>query len=153
MGVRRHSVLLDVALAVAPLPGAAQDSGQLAPYRIVGDAIPGPLAGPPGDATRGRALVLDRTIGNCLICHRAPEPAERFMGEIGPDLTGVGSRLTEGQIRLRLVDQSLVNAQTLMPPYYRTEGLKRVAERYRGKPVLDAQQLEDVLAYLTSLKG
>ena len=75
------------------------------------------------------------------------------MGEIGPDLKGVGTRLTPAQIRLRLVDESLINPKTVMPPYYRIEGLTRVAAQYRGKPVLSAQQVEDVVAYLTSLKG
>ena len=148
-----YVLLLAAALLVAAIwQVAAQPSG-LVPYRVAGDAIPEPLGGLQGDATRGRVLVLERTVGNCLICHRAPEPAERFMGEIGPDLTGIGARLTPAQIRLRVVDQSLINARTVMPPYYRVDGLARVAERYRGKPVLDAQQVEDVVAYLTSLRS
>jgi len=131
----------------------AQDTAKLVPFQVAGDAIAEPLDGLRGDAVRGRALVLDRSVGNCLICHRAPESAERFMGEIGPDLTGIASRLTPAQIRLRVVDQSLLNAKTVMPPYYRIDRLSRVAERYRGKPVLDAQQVEDVVAYLMSLKS
>lgn len=151
---RRYSALLAAAvmMASAAVVGA-QVVGGLVPYRVAGDAIPEPLGGLQGDVARGRAVALDRAVGNCLICHRAPEPAERFMGEIGPDLAGVGSRLTAGQVRLRLVDQSRLNPGTMMPPYYRVDGLARVAERYRGKPVLDAQQVEDVLAYLMSLKG
>ena len=148
-----YILLLAAALLVAAIwQVAAQPSGLL-PYRVAGDAIPEPLGGLQGDAVRGRAVVLDRTIGNCLICHHAPEPAERFMGEIGPDLAGIGARLTPAQIRLRVVDQSLLNARTVMPPYYRIDRLARVAERYRGKPVLDAQQVEDVVAYLTSLRS
>ena len=137
---------------MAALPASSEAGDALLPYRIVGDAIPDPIGGLAGDAARGRVLVLDRTVGNCLICHKVPEPSERFMGELGPDLTGVGGRLSAGQLRLRLIDQSLLNPKTLMPPYYRVDGLKRVAERYRGRPVLDAQQLEDVVAYLTSLR-
>jgi sulfur-oxidizing protein SoxX len=145
--------LVATALVAATSRGNAQDAAKLVPFQVAGDAIVEPLGGLRGDATRGRALVLDRSVGNCLICHRAPEPAERFMGEVGPDLSGVGSRLTQAQLRLRVVDQSLLNAKTVMPPYYRTARLSRVAERYRGKPVLDAQQVEDVVAYLMSLKS
>lgn len=151
---RGRQVLLATAIATSAVvaPAATNAVDSLIPYRIVGDAIPEAIGGLKGDAARGRKLVLDRTVGNCLICHRVPEPSERFMGELGPDLTTVGDRLSEGQIRLRLVDQSRLNPKTLMPPYYRIDGLARVAERYRGKPVLEAQQVEDVVAYLTSLK-
>jgi sulfur-oxidizing protein SoxX len=153
MSALPYILLLAAALLVAAIwQVGAQPSGLL-PYQVAGDAIPEPLGGLQGDATRGRALVLDRSVGNCLICHHAPEPAERFMGEIGPDLAGIGSRLTPAQVRLRVVDQSLLNARTVMPPYYRVDRLSRVAERYRGKPVLDAQQVEDVVAYLASLRS
>jgi len=149
-----YILLLAAALLVAAIwQVGAQPGPALVPYQVAGDAIPEPLGGLQGDAARGRTLVLDRSIGNCLICHHAPEPAERFMGEIGPDLAGIGTRLTPAQIRLRVVDQSLINAKTVMPPYYRVDGLARVAERYRGKPVLDAQQVEDVVAYLASLRS
>jgi len=120
--------------------------------RFVGDTIPEPLTDTPGDPERGRQIVLDREVGNCLICHRVPEPAERFQGELGPDLSGVGSRLTAGQLRLRIVDQSRLNPRTLMPPYYRIDRLALVAEQYRGKPVLTAQQVEDVISYLQTLR-
>jgi len=142
------------ALAVATtaaLPAIAQ-ANALMPYSIVGDSVPEPLGGLTGDAARGERLVLDRSIGNCLICHKVPVPSEPFMGELGPDLSGVGARLNAAQIRLRLIDQARLNPRTLMPPNYRVDGLTRVAERYRGKPVLDAQQIEDVVAYLASLR-
>jgi L-cysteine S-thiosulfotransferase len=138
---------------VAAAPTAEPQSAAPVPFKVVGDSISEPLGGLAGDAARGRTILLDRAVGNCLICHRAPEPAERFMGEIGPDLKGVGTRLTPAQIRLRLVDESVINPKTVMPPYYRINGLTRVAAQYRGKPVLTAQQVEDVVAYLTSLKG
>jgi len=153
MLVLAATLLVAAAWQVSAQQGSAQQGLALVAYRISGDAIPEPLGGLQGDAARGRALVLDRTIGNCLICHHAPVPAERFMGEIGPELAGIGSRLTPAQIRLRVVDQSLLNARTVMPPYYRVDKLARVAERYRDKPVLDAQQVEDVVAYLTSLRS
>jgi sulfur-oxidizing protein SoxX len=96
--------------------------------------------------------VLDRQVGLCLLCHSGPFPEERFQGNLAPDLTGVGARLSSGQIRLRIVDASRVNPQTIMPAYYRTENLQRVAPAYRGKTVLSAQQIEDIVAFLVTLK-
>jgi L-cysteine S-thiosulfotransferase len=96
--------------------------------------------------------VLDRANGNCLICHQVPEPSEAFQGDLGPDLKGIGSRLSAAQMRLRLVDQSRLNSATLMPPFYRTEGLLRVAPKFAGQPVLKGNEIEDVIAYLVSLK-
>jgi L-cysteine S-thiosulfotransferase len=115
-------------------------------------AITQPLEGRTGDPGRGRSIALNRATGNCLICHRVPVPAELFQGDLGPDLAGVGSRLSAAQLRLRMVDQTRLNPQTLMPPYYRTTGLTRVAEPFRGKPVLTAQEIEDVIAWLATLK-
>ena len=106
-----------------------------------------------GDAVRGQEVVLDRATGNCVICHRVPVAGVAFQGDLGPDLAGIGDRLTAGQIRFRLVDQSRLNPSTLMPPYYRTDGLTRVAERFRGRPALSAQQIEDVVAWLVTLKA
>ena len=119
---------------------------------VVGDGIPVPLTAAPGDPERGRTIVLDRANGNCLICHRVPVPSEPFQGDIGPDLSGVGARLSPAQIRLRLVDQSRLNSATMMPPFYRVDGLTRVASRYKDEPVLPAAAIEDVVAYLVSLK-
>lgn len=134
-------------LALATAPAAALEA-----YTVVGDAIPAPLGGRIGDPERGRALVLDRARGNCLICHRLPEPDEPFQGTIGPDLAGVGARLDAGQLRLRLVDAGLLNPRTVMPPYFRTEGLRDVAPAFRGRPALTAQEIEDVVAHLASLR-
>jgi len=89
---------------------------------------------------------------NCLLCHAVPEGIDRGAGNIGPSLAGVGRRLTEAQIRMRIVDPLRVNPDTVMPSYYKVEGLLRVAPAYRGKPVLDAQQVEDVIAYLRTLQ-
>ena len=116
------------------------------------DSLPSPLTGAAGDAARGRAIVLDRQLGLCLLCHSGPFPQERFQGDLAPNLAGVGSRLSEGQIRLRIVDASRVNPQTIMPAYFRTEGLTRVTPSQRGKTVLSAQQIEDVVAFLVTLK-
>ena len=124
----------------------------LVAYEVVGDAVPAPLDGLAGDAARGREVALDRRRGNCLICHAVPVRDEPFQGEIGPSLAGVGSRLSKGQIRLRLIDQSRLNPDTVMPPYYRVEGLHAVAPGHRGEPALTAQQIEDVVAWLATLE-
>lgn len=127
-------------------------AGGVAPFTVTGDAIEAPLAGLSGDAARGAAVVRNRETANCLICHSIPDPSEPFMGEVGPPLAGVGSRLTAGQIRLRLVDATRVNPAAVMPPYHRVAGLVRVDERYRGRPVLSAQEIEDAVAYLMTLR-
>lgn len=140
-----RAALIWLALASTP-------AGALEAYKVVGDAIPAPLGDKIGDAIRGRALVLDRTQGNCLICHHVPEPNEPFQGTIGPDLAGIATRLDAGQLRLRLVDAGLLNPQTVMPPYFRIEGLRDVAPAFRDRPALNAQEIEDVVAYLASLR-
>jgi sulfur-oxidizing protein SoxX len=144
-----------MALALAaPLLGCgfATGASALEAYEIVGDAIPRPLGGLKGDARRGEMLVRDRERGNCLICHQGADASEPFQGTIGPPLAGVGARLDAGQIRLRLVDTSLINPQTVMPPYFRSENLHDVAPQYRGKPALSAQEIEDVVSYLAGLR-
>lgn len=133
-------------LAAVAAPGAG-----LLPYQVAGDAIAEPLGGLAGDAARGREVMSGRS-ANCLLCHAVPETGVRFMGNLGPPLSDVGGRLSAGQLRLRVVDQSRLNPETIMPPYYRVDGLTRVAAEFRGKPVLEAQQIEDVVTYLLTLK-
>ena len=116
------------------------------------DGIPDPLTAAKGDPARGRAIVANRQVGLCLLCHSGPFPEERFQGNLATDLKGVGSRLSEAQLRLRIVDPGRINPATVMPAYHRTEGLVRVAPAYRGKPVLSAEQIEDVVAFLTTLR-
>jgi sulfur-oxidizing protein SoxX len=134
--------------AVASHALAALDA--LVPYRVEGDAITGPLAAP-GDAARGLEILVGRD-GNCLLCHAVPETGKRFMGNLGPALSGVGSRLSAGQLRLRIVDTMRLNRDTIMPSYYRIDGLNHVAGDWRGKPILTAQQVEDLVAYLQTLR-
>ena len=112
------------------LAGAAQGA----------DAIPQSLTGVRGDPARGREIVANRQVGLCLLCHRGPFPEERFQGNLAPDLAGAGTRWSEGQLRLRIAD------------YHRTDGLTRVAPAWRGKPILGAQQIEDVVAFLMTLR-
>src|SRR5882762_7708457 len=91
-------------------------------------------------------------VGLCLLCHGGPFPEERFQGNLAPDLAGAGKRASEGQLRLRIVDSSRINPTTIMPAYHRIEGLARVAPALRGKPILSAEQIEDVVAFLMTLK-
>jgi sulfur-oxidizing protein SoxX len=138
-------------VAALDTAGAIHAQEALRPYRIVGDAIPASLTDGPGDATRGRAVVLNRQ-STCLLCHSGPFPEEKFQGNLAPDLKGTGSRWSAGQLRLRLVDAAKLNPSTIMPAYYRTEGLTRVAPAWRGKPILTAEQIEDVVAFLSTLR-
>jgi L-cysteine S-thiosulfotransferase len=142
-----------VAIAVIAMSALTTpvNAGRL-PYVVVGDTIPASLTGSKGDPARGRAIVADHNVGLCLLCHSGPFPEDRFQGNIAPDLSGVGSRFSEGQLRLRIVDASKLNPNTIMPPFYRIDRLTRVAPAYSDKPVLTAEQIEDVVAYLLTLK-
>jgi sulfur-oxidizing protein SoxX len=145
----RRGFVLALLCAVTGAVASAQEP--LRSYFIVGDAIPAPLTGIRGDPERGRAIVVARQ-NTCLLCHSGPFPEQRFQGNLSPDLKGTGTRWNEGQLRLRMVDASRLNAETIMPSYYRIEGLYRVATAWRGKPILSAEQIEDVVAYLTTLR-
>jgi L-cysteine S-thiosulfotransferase len=140
------------AAAVICVALSARAEEALRAYTVVGDAIPASLTGAPGDPARGKAIVVSRQTGLCLLCHSAPLPEEKFQGTIGPDLKGAGSRNTEGQLRLRIVDSRIFNPDTIMPSYYRLDGLERVAPAFRRKTVLTAEQIEDVVAFLETLR-
>lgn len=142
--------VLAVSLLLCSGVGAAQTNSPLAD---VGIALP--LGGLVGDGARGKAIVANRQIGLCVLCHPVPDelgvPAV-FQGNIAPPIAGAGSRWSAAQIRQRLVDSRKLNPDSIMPAYYRTEGLHRVGTAWQGRPILDAQQIEDVLAFLVTLK-
>lgn len=122
-------------------------------WQVDGDAIEAPLCGLQGNAERGRRIVIDSHAGNCLACHRMPIAEESLHGTVGPPLDGVAARLSQGQLRLRVVDERRLNPVTIMPGFYRDPRLaNRVADAYWGKTFMDAQQVEDVVAYLETLK-
>ncbi|WP_206035667.1 sulfur oxidation c-type cytochrome SoxX [Roseomonas sp. HF4] len=147
MPILGAAMLAATALCV---PAAAQTAA-LVPFAVVDDAIPLPLTTTGGDAARGRALALDRSKGNCVTCHELPVSAD-FQGNLGPPLTGVADRYSIGELRLRVVDSKRNNAESNMPPYYRVEGLTGVRRDWAGRPILTAQEVEDVLAYLMTLR-
>jgi sulfur-oxidizing protein SoxX len=138
---RRAAALAFVMLA---LPATAEEPPA---------AMDKPLTDVPGDPVRGLAIVRDATNATCLICHAMPIPQEPDHGTIGPPLDGVGDRYSEGELRLRLVDPKRVNPETLMPAYFKADGLYRVDKPYAGKTIYSAQQVEDVVAYLKTLKA
>lgn len=140
------------AFAVVPAACAADAPAAVAPYVIERDAIPRPLTGVPGNPARGRAIVVDRRVGMCLLCHRGPFPEEPMQGTIGTDLAGVGARMTAERIRLRVVDPQRVDPESVMPPYHRVDGLTRVGAAWSSRPILTAQQVEDVVAFLSTLR-
>jgi sulfur-oxidizing protein SoxX len=111
-----------------------------------------PLQGLIGQADRGRVLVSNKQKSLCLLCHQGPIPEDRFQGNLAPDLSLIAQRFTAAQLRARIVDASQFNPQTIMPSYYRTEGLTRVSQSYKGQTILTAQEIEDVVAFLETLK-
>lgn len=138
-------------LLIAALLLASQAAAQIASYDIVDGAIPAPLTDAPGDPSKGRALFIDREGAHCLLCHRVSSLDEPFQGTVGPDLSDYGTVIDEAVTRLRLIDATLLNPDTVMPAYHRIEALREVQTRYRGRPILSAKDIEDVLAYLKTL--
>ena len=129
-----------------------RDTG-LAPYIIVDEvSVPKSLTGVSGDAKIGRKLAINRKKGNCLACHAMPIPEQQFHGETAPSLYGVGNRLNEGELRMQLVNSKVTNEDTMMPAYYRTFGYNQPLKKFIGKTILSAQEVEDVIAYLKTLK-
>jgi len=138
-----------LSLSLMDSPAAAD----LMKYKVTnGESIPKSLTGKPGDPKKGRALAINRKKGNCLACHAMPIPEQPFHGNIGTDLNGVGARMSEGAMRLRIVDPKIVNPDTIMPSFYKTAGLHRVMKKWKGKTVIGAQDVEDIIAYLKTLK-
>ena len=120
-------------------------------YQVIDLSIPDSLTGQLGDPVRGERIVRDKDNATCLICHAIPLRDEPDPGNIGPPLDGVGSRYTAGELRLRLVDPKRLNADTVMPSYYKRDGFHRVAPEYQGKSIYSAEDIEDVIAYLLTL--
>jgi L-cysteine S-thiosulfotransferase len=142
-----------VALPAARFAHAQGEPDLRSTYVVVGDGIPKPLTDDRPNVENGRRIVTERQSGLCVMCHSGPFPEARFQGDLATNLAGAGSRWSEAQLRLRLVDASRMNPQTIMPSYYRTQGLARVGWQWRGQPILNAQEIEDVVAFLRTLRA
>lgn len=134
------------------LAACSQDPGLVTEDQIVGDTIPAPLTEQAGRADQGRVVFASRAQGHCVLCHRVDGLDAPFQGNVGPDLTLIGDRLSAEQIRLRIVDYQIVRSGTVMPSYYRIHDLYQVEEDYADQPILTAQQVEDIVAYLSALR-
>jgi sulfur-oxidizing protein SoxX len=121
-------------------------------YTVVDDTIPVSLTGVAGDPAKGKKLAVNRKKGNCLACHAMPIPEQQFHGEVGPDLSGVGNRMTKAELRLRLVNSKALNPDTIMPAFHKV-ALNRVLKKFKGKTILGAQEIEDIIAYISTLKS
>ncbi len=150
--------LIGLATATALTVGAyfaaagSAEAADLVRYSIIGDGIPKSLTGKPGDAAKGRKIAYNRKQGNCLACHKMPIPEQQFHGEIAPDLQGVAGRVSEAEMRLRIVNPKVINPATFMPAFYRNAGFTRVLKKFKGKSILSAEQVEDLIAYMMTLK-
>ena len=141
--------------ALVSVAAADPQASTLRSYAVEGDAIAASLTGEAGDASRGAQLLQQRQKSLCVLCHSGPFPDSHLHGTIAPDLTGVGSRLSAGQLRLRIVDMKRLNGTSIMPTYYAmfaNDGDSRIAAGWRGKPILNADEIEDLVAYLQTLK-
>jgi sulfur-oxidizing protein SoxX len=156
MSLRAGQIIL-LLVALVPVTGMTEDTAALpdhyCSWEVKDYAIEEPLCGLDGDALRGKEIVSDSGLGNCLACHQLPIPGIEAYGTIGPPLQGIASRFTEAQIRVRIVDTRNINPMSIMPGFYRDPRLiNRPGKPYRGKTFLTAQQVEDVIAYLVTLK-
>ena len=142
-----------VAVSAAFSLSAMAGTPKLVNYKIVNEtSIPKSLTGKPGNSKKGRKLAIHRKKGNCLACHKMPIPEQQFHGEIGPNLAGVGSRYSAGELRLLIVNPKVVNEDTIMPAFYKNTGFNAVLKKFKGKTVISAQDVEDIIAYLLTLK-
>ena len=137
---------LSCAVLLAGVNSGAAQTGQLP------DEAPPLIADRVSEPANGRRIVADRRKGLCLLCHSGPFPEERFQGTLAPSLAGAGSRWTTGQLRLRLIDSAKINPQSIMPAYFKSEGHSRVGRAFQGKTILTAEEIEDVVAFLGTLR-
>jgi len=143
---------LGVALSFALSTNAIAAEKMMMKYVVKDGKIAKSLTGKPGNAANGRKLAINRKLGNCLACHVMPIPEQTFHGLVGPDLNGVASRRSAGEVRLLIVNPKLANPDTIMPAFYRKDGLHRVMKKFQGKTMLSAEQVEDLVAYTMTLK-
>ncbi|MCH9807523.1 MAG: sulfur oxidation c-type cytochrome SoxX [Alphaproteobacteria bacterium] len=134
--------------------GASADPVAAADVKIIDGEVKTSLTGQPGSAVKGAEWFKNRKLGNCLACHANPKMTdEQFHGEVGPSLEGVADRWNEAQMRAIVVNaKEIFGEQSMMPAFYRTTGYTRPLKKFAGKSILSAQQVEDIIAYLQTLK-
>ena len=138
-------------LALLWLTALNPTPAQAAGWKLDGDRIDAPLSLRPASINRGRQIVVSRQVGMCTQCHAGPFPEQPSQGNIGPDLTGVGKRLSVAQLRAWMVAARDIKPDSKMPNYLKVDDLKRVVQASRDQPILNEQQIEDVVAFLASL--
>ncbi len=148
----KYQLLIGAVLGAALTGAIAAGSANAVEYKIVEDTVPQSLTGKPGDPANGKKTAINRRKGNCLACHDMPIPEQADHGQVGPPLLGVGSRLSEAELRMRVIDSKVINPDTIMPAFYRSTGLHRVLKKWQGKTIVSAQEVEDIVAYLMTLK-
>jgi sulfur-oxidizing protein SoxX len=123
------------------------------PLPLAGDGLARSLTGALGDPQKGRLAMINPEKGNCIACHRvAALSGEPSHGDLGPTLNGVGSRYSEAQLRQLVIDPKTVYQNTIMPAFHITQGLDRVPAAFSGQPILTAAEVEDVVAFLKTLR-
>ncbi len=147
------TVVLGLAVGGIFLAGTQTASAGMEKYKVVNSTIPKSLTGKAGNAAKGKKLTINRKKGNCLACHVITALAKQpFHGNLGPPLNGVGSRLTAAEIRLRIVNPKIVNPDSIMPAFYKSDGFHRLQKKWKGKTIIGAQDVEDIVAYMLTLK-
>ena len=150
--VKRTLAVVAIGGSLALLLSSPASAADLIKYQINNEAIATSLTGKAGDPVNGKKLATNRKKGNCLACHSMPIPEQAFHGNIGPDLKGISSRYSEGELRLRIVNPKVFNSETIMPAFYKADGFNRVMKKFVGKTIITAQEVEDIVAYLMTLK-
>jgi L-cysteine S-thiosulfotransferase len=153
---KKFSVAAIAGLASLVVLGTSVSAEPVKPeaVKITDGMLATSLTGKPGDPAAGKKTFVGRKLGNCLACHANKDTSkQQFHGEVGPELDGVADRHEPAALRAIIVDSKAVfGDQTLMPAFYRSAGLNRVHKKFKGKTILSPQQVEDVLAYLLTLK-
>ena len=138
------------------LATATAHAGDVAPMdvKFTDDGVMASLTGVAGDAAKGRAVFSNRKLGNCLACHVNAEQKEHsFHGEVGPTLDGAADRYSEAELRAIVINsKEALTEETIMPGFYSLKLGVRVNKKFTDKTILTAQQVEDVVAYLSTLK-
>jgi sulfur-oxidizing protein SoxX len=155
--MRRNIISLALACAASGAAAAEVAPGDVA-FEV--GAVAQSLTGQPGDPVRGREVVGTKSLGNCVACHVNSEMSDvPFQGEIGPPLDGVGDRWSEAELRGIVTNAKMMFPGSMMPSFYKVDGFIRPGNAYTGDaaddsfgPLLTAQQIEDVVAYLLTLK-